>query len=86
MPIQKVLSCAISGQAAEHNFNHGPFDECNGTGDVAFVVFGQPAAIADPSEGALDDPFFGQQGEAFLALWPLHDGRSCIANLGQSCG
>lgn len=39
----------------------------------AFEVFGESPAAAEPSEGALDDPAFGQNLEALGGVRPLDD-------------
>jgi hypothetical protein len=39
----------------------------------AFEVFGEPSAAAEPSEGALDNPAFGQNLEAFCGVRPPDD-------------
>jgi hypothetical protein len=45
----------------------------------AFKVFGEPAASAEPSEGPLDDPAFGQDDKSLGLIGALDDfnGRAC---------
>ena len=51
------------GQAAGHEGDHGPQDHGFVAGGEAFVVADGPAVLADPGEGALDDPAAGQDLE-----------------------
>ena len=84
------------GQASEHDADHGETDEGRGGSRVALEVARQAAIVADPGEGALDDPAFGQDDEAmqFVALDDLQppgaglgDGggglRSLVAGIGE---
>jgi hypothetical protein len=51
------------GQASEHDADHGETDEgCDGAG-IALEVAREAAIVADPSEGAFDDPTLGQDDE-----------------------
>src|ERR687894_623939 len=50
--------------ASQHEADHGQADEGCGFAGVALVVSGEPAAAADPSEGALDDPALREDDEA----------------------
>ncbi len=64
-----------SGQAAEHESDHGKTHEsCDGAG-IAFEVAGQAAIVADPCQGSLDDPAFRQDDELvqFVAFDDLDD-------------
>ena len=47
----------------------------------AFEVFGEPAAAAEPGEGAFHDPAFGQHLEAFGGVRSLDD-----LDLERGCG
>ncbi len=58
MPIQEGSLGYRPGEPSEHDFDHGEFDEGDGAFDVALVVLGQAPAVADPSEGSLDNPAF----------------------------
>ncbi len=51
-------------QSTEHEPDHGEADEGDGLSGVTLEVLGQAAAAADPGEGALDDPTFGENDEA----------------------
>ena len=51
-------------QTSEHETDHGEADEGSGFSRVAFEIFGETAATADPSERSFDDPAFGQDLEA----------------------
>ena len=51
------------GQAACHEGGHGPQDHGFVAGREAFVVADGAAVLADPGEGALDDPPAGQHFE-----------------------
>jgi hypothetical protein len=51
-------------QAAQHDADHGEAEEGGDGSGVTLEVAGQAAVAADPGEGALDDPAFGQDDEA----------------------
>ena len=51
------------GQASEHNSNHGEADEGCDSAGVSLEVARQAAIAADPCQGSLDDPPFGQDDE-----------------------
>lgn len=69
----------IPCEPSEHDFDHGEFDEGDGTPDVPFIVSGEPPAVADPGECALDDPPFGQDDEPGLALRAFYNVESSTA-------
>jgi hypothetical protein len=48
------------GQALDHHAHHGPLHPRLVVFGLAFVVNGQPAALAKPREGPLHDPSAGQ--------------------------
>ena len=53
-----------SGQASEHDADHGkPHESRSGSG-VALEVAREASVVADPGEGSLDDPAFGKDDEA----------------------
>jgi len=52
------------GQASEHDADHGEPDEGRGASRVALEVAGEAPIAADPCQGSLDDPAFGQDDEA----------------------
>lgn len=52
-----------SGQAPEHEADHGETDECCDGARVAFEVACQAPIAADPGEGSLGDPALGQHDE-----------------------
>ena len=45
---------------------HGETDEGCGAADQSFEVAGQSAVVADPTDGAFDDPALGQHDKAML--------------------
>jgi len=53
-----------SGEAAQHDADHGEAEEGGDGWGVALEVAGQAAVAADPGEGALDDPALGQDDKA----------------------
>jgi hypothetical protein len=61
-----------SGQASEHDTDHGEADEGGDGSGVALEVAGETTVAADPGEGAFDDPSFGQDDEA-MRLGALDD-------------
>lgn len=48
-----------SGQAPEHDADHGEPDESDDGAGVSFEVALESSVSADPREGALDDPSLG---------------------------
>ena len=50
---------AWSGQAAQHDADHGEANECGHGGCIAFEIAREAAIAADPGQGALDDPPLG---------------------------
>ena len=74
-----------SGQASEHDADHGETDEGRGGSRVALEVAREAAIVADPGEGSFDDPPFGQDDEA-VELVSLDDLQLPGAALGQSVG
>jgi len=60
------------GQASEHDADHGEPDEGGDGSGIALEVARQAAVVADPGEGALDDPALGQDDEA-MQLVALDD-------------
>lgn len=65
---------AWSGQAAQHDADHGEAEEGGDGSRVTLEVADQPSVAADPGEGAFDDPALGQDDEAMgvAALDDLH--------------
>jgi hypothetical protein len=53
-----------SGEAAQHDADHGEAEEGGDGWGVALEVAGQAAVATDPGEGALDDPALGQDDKA----------------------
>jgi len=53
-----------SGQASEHDADHGESDPGGDGSAIAFEVAGEMTVAADPGEAAFDDPAFGQDDEA----------------------
>lgn len=58
---------AWSGQAAEHETDHGESDEGGDGLGLALEVAGEPAVSAEPGEGPFDDPSLGQ--DAVTRQW-----------------
>ena len=56
------------GQALDHHAHHGPLHPRLVVFGLALVVDGQPAALAEPGEGALHDPAAGQDLKVVDAL------------------
>ena len=84
-----------SGQASEHDADHGEADEGGGGSCVALEVAGEASIVADPRQGPLDDPTLGQDDEAvqLVALDDLDlpragpgDGRGCLRSLVAGIG
>jgi hypothetical protein len=73
------------GQASEHDADHGETDEGGGGSGVTLEVARQAAVVADPGEGALDDPALGQDDEA-MQFVALDDFEPPGAGLGDSGG
>lgn len=53
-----------SGQASEHDSDHGEADESGGGSGIALEVARQASVVTDPGQGSLDDPAFGHDDEA----------------------
>jgi len=64
-----------AGQASEHDSDHGKADEGGHGARVALEVARQASIAADPGEGSLDDPAFGQDDELvqFVSFDDLDD-------------
>ena len=73
------------GEAAEHDFDHGEPDPGGDGSGVAFEVAGKASVMADPGEGALDDPTFRQDDEA-MGIGSLHDFESPASGRGDGLG
>ena len=73
------------GQASEHDTDHREADEGRSRSSVALEVTCEAAIVADPGEGSLDDPPFGQDDEA-VELVSLDDLQSPGSCLGDRCG
>src|SRR6202035_5083050 len=71
-----------SGQAAQHDADHGQAEEGGAGPGIALEVAGQATVAADPGEGALDDPAFGQDNEA-MGVAALDDLQGPRAGLGN---
>jgi len=84
------------GEASEHDFDHGEPEPGGDGASVTLEVAGETTVAADPGEGALDNPAFGQDDEAMgvAAFDDLHgpvpgrgDGlgefRALIAGIGE---
>ena len=84
-----------SGQASEHDADHGEADEGGDGSRVALEVTRETPVVADPGEGALDDPALGHDDEAMqlVALDDLEfpgaglgNGRGCFRSLVAGIG
>jgi hypothetical protein len=64
-----------SGQASEHEADHGEPDEGSDGARVSFEIACQAAIATDPGQGSLDDPALGQDDKfvQFVALDDLDD-------------
>jgi hypothetical protein len=71
------------GQSSERDADHGETDQGCGGSRVALEIASEPAVVADPGEGALDDPAFGESDEA-MQLVALHDLELPDAGPGES--
>jgi hypothetical protein len=76
---------ACSGQAAQHDADHGEAEEGRYGSRVTLEVAGQAAVAADPGKGALDDPTLGQDDEA-MGIAALDDLHLPGASLGDELG
>ena len=72
-----------SGQATQHDADHGEAEEGGDGSGVALEVAGQSAVAADPGKGALDDPAFGQDDKA-MGVAALDDLQGPSAGLGDN--
>ncbi len=70
------------GQASEHDADHGEANEGGDGAGVALEVARQSAVSADPGEGALDDPAFGQNDEA-MGVAALDDFQGPASRFGD---
>lgn len=71
-----------SGEAFEHETDHGEANECGGSARVAFKLSRQPSIAAYPCERPLNDPALRQDHEA-MRVRTLDDfdlPASCRAN------
>lgn len=74
-----------SGQAAQHDADHGEAEEGGDGSGVALEVAGETAVAADPGKGALDDPALGQDDEA-MSIAALDDLQGPGAGPGDHLG
>jgi len=74
-----------SGQAPQHDADHGEAEEGGDGSGVTLEVAGQAAVAADPGKGALDDPALGQDDEA-MGIAALDDFQLPGAGLGDDLG
>jgi len=73
-----------SGQASKHEADHSETNEGGDGSSVALEVADETTVVADPGEGALDDPAFGKNDEAmqFTALDDLDPPRASPCSRG----
>ena len=71
-----------SGQASEHDSDHGEADESGGGAGIALEVAREASVAANPGQGSFDDPAFGHDNEAvqFVALDDLKLPGSGLCN------
>ena len=74
-----------SGQASEHETDHGETDEGRDGSRTALEIAGKPSIAADPGEGSLDNPSLGQDDET-MQLIALDDLQRPGAGLGDGRG
>jgi hypothetical protein len=76
------------GQASEHDADHSEANERRGRSCIAFEVAREASVAADPCEGSLDDPPFGQDDEAmqFVALDDLQGPGAGLGDGGSGFG
>lgn len=74
-----------SGQAAQHDADHGEAEEGGDGSGVPLEVAGQAAVAADPGKSTLDDPSLGQDEEA-MGIAALDDLQAPAAGLGDEFG
>jgi len=74
-----------SGQAAQHDADHGEAEEGRDGSGVTLEVAGQAAVAADPGKSTLDDPSLGQNDEA-MGIAALDDLQAPGAGLGDEFG
>ena len=74
-----------SGQAAQHDADHGEAEEGRDGSGVTLEVAGQAAVAADPGKSTLDDPSLGQDDEA-MGIAALDDLQAPAAGLGDEFG
>jgi hypothetical protein len=77
-----------SGQASEHDADHGETNEGRGGSRIALEVARQAPIVTDPGEGSLNDPPFGQDDEAmqFIALDDLQPPGAGLGDGGRGFG
>jgi hypothetical protein len=74
-----------SGQAAQHDADHGEAEEGRDGSGVTLEVAGQAAVAADPGKSTLDDPSLGQDDEA-MGIAALDDLQAPEAGFGDHVG
>ena len=74
-----------SGQAAQHDADHGKAEEGRDGSGVALKVAGQAAVAADPGKSTLDDPSLGQDDKA-MGIAAFDDLQAPATGLGDEFG
>ena len=74
-----------SGQATQHDADHGEAEEGRDGSGVTLEVAGQAAVAADPGKSTLDDPSLGQDDEA-MGIAALDDLQAPEAGRGDHLG
>ena len=69
--MQRLRACSRSFEQQDHE---GEVNELQTGVEFSFAVLPEPSALFQPSEGAFDDPAFGQHSEGmqFIAFADLH--------------
>jgi len=62
-----------SGQAPQHDADHGEADECRDGSGIALEIPCETTAAADPGDRSLDDPSLRYDREADCGVGPLDD-------------
>ncbi len=73
-----------SGQASQHELDHGKANEGGNSRSVTLEVSCQAAVTADPGKRAFHHPPFGQDGKAFCDVAALDDLDGPFSGFGSS--
>src|SRR2546428_3964498 len=74
IPLERVLKMgSCGGQSLKHKTDHADPDHRLTVIQSHFIISAKPSRLVKPSEGALDDPSFRQNLEAFGSAVSTHD-------------